>query len=46
MMMRMVLQRIGIGIVTLFVVSVIVFLATSILPGDVAQIILGQSATP
>ncbi len=46
MMMRMVLQRIGIGIVTLFVVSVIVFLMTSILPGDVAQIVLGQSATP
>ena len=46
MMMRMVLQRLGIGIVTLFVVSVIVFLITSILPGDVAQIILGQSATP
>ena len=46
MMTRMVLQRIGIGFVTLFVVSVIVFLATSILPGDVAQIILGQSATP
>lgn len=46
MMMRMVFQRLGIGIVTLFVVSVIVFLITSILPGDVAQIILGQSATP
>ena len=46
MMMRMVLQRLGIGIATLFVVSVIVFLITSILPGDVAQIILGQSATP
>jgi len=46
MMMRMVLQRLGIGIATLFVVSVIVFLITSILPGDVASIILGQSATP
>ena len=45
-MMRMVLQRLGIGIATLFVVSVIVFLITSILPGDVASIILGQSATP
>ncbi len=46
MMMRMVLQRLGIGVVTLFVVSVIVFVITSILPGDVAQIKLGQSATP
>ena len=46
MMKRMVLQRIAIGVATLVVVSVIVFIATSILPGDVAQIILGQSATP
>jgi peptide/nickel transport system permease protein len=46
MMMRMVWQRIGIGLATLWVVSVIVFIATSILPGDVAQIILGQGATP
>jgi peptide/nickel transport system permease protein len=46
MMMQMVLQRIAIGFGTLIVVSIIVFLATSILPGDVAQIILGQAATP
>ena len=46
MMMQMVLQRVAIGFGTLIVVSIIVFLATSILPGDVAQIILGQSATP
>lgn len=46
MMTQMVLQRIGIGFATIIVVSIIVFLATSILPGDVAQIILGQSATP
>ena len=46
MMTQMVLRRIAIGFATLIVVSVIVFLATSILPGDVAQIILGQSATP
>ena len=46
MMMQMVLRRIGIGIAVLFVVSIIVFIMTSILPGDVAQIILGQSATP
>ena len=46
MMMRMVWQRIGIGLATLWVVSVIVFIATSMLPGDVAQIVLGQAATP
>ncbi len=46
MMMQMALRRIWIGIATMFVVSVIVFIMTSILPGDVAQIVLGQSATP
>ncbi len=42
----MVLQRIGIGVITLLVVSVLVFAGTEILPGDVAEIVLGQSATP
>ncbi len=45
-MQRMVIQRILIGIVTLWVVSVLVFIGTSILPGDVAEIVLGQAATP
>ncbi len=45
-MQRMVFQRILIGFVTLWVVSVLVFLMTNALPGDVAQIVLGQSATP
>ncbi len=45
-MQRMVIQRILIGFVTLWVVSVLVFIMTSLLPGDVAQIVLGQSATP
>jgi len=42
----MVVQRILIGIATLWVVSVLVFAGTSILPGDVAAIVLGQAATP
>ncbi|MGU9957274.1 MAG: ABC transporter permease [Arenicellales bacterium WSBS_2016_MAG_OTU3] len=46
MMMQMVSRRIGIGFAVLIVVSIIVFIMTSILPGDVAQIVLGQSATP
>jgi len=45
-MQRMVFHRILIGIVTLWVVSVLVFVMTSLLPGDVAQIVLGQSTTP
>ena len=46
MMLQMALRRVWVGLATMFVVSVIVFIMTSILPGDVAQIVLGQSATP
>ncbi len=42
----MVLRRIGIGLVLIWVVSVLIFAVTQILPGDAAQIRLGQSATP
>jgi peptide/nickel transport system permease protein len=45
-MQTMVLQRFGIGFITLLVVSVLIFAGTEILPGDVAEIVLGQSATP
>ena len=45
-MRNLILKRIGVGIVTLWIVSVLIFLGTEILPGDVAEIILGQSATP
>ena len=34
------------GLLTLFVVSIIIFTAVNMLPGDFAQAILGQSATP
>ena len=44
--LRLVAQRILLGIVLLFAVSVLIFAGTQILPGDVAQAILGQSATP
>jgi peptide/nickel transport system permease protein len=43
---RLILTRIGLGILTLFVVSVVIFLLTQILPGDVASSVLGQNATP
>ena len=44
--LRMLVKRISLGILTLFVVSVIIFLGVSMLPGDAAQAILGQAATP
>ena len=46
MMFRMIMRRLGIGIVTLWVVSMLMFAGTEILPGDVAEIMLGQEATP
>jgi peptide/nickel transport system permease protein len=46
LLLRLILQRVGLGLLTLFVISIFIFLAAEILPGDVAQTILGQSATP
>ena len=43
---KMIAQRLALGVVTLFVVSLIIFLGTELLPGDFAQEILGQAATP
>lgn len=42
----MALRRVGQGIVILFVVSIIIFVATMLLPGSVANAILGRTATP
>jgi len=39
-------RRLALGVVLLLGVSVLIFAGTQILPGDVAQAILGQSATP
>ena len=44
-MWLMILRRIGVGIATMFAVSIIIFAGTRILPGDAAQIRLGQEAT-
>jgi peptide/nickel transport system permease protein len=46
MMRKAILRRTAAGIATLFLVSILVFIGTSVLPGDVAQILLGQMATP
>ena len=43
---RLVLARLGVAAVTLLIVSFVVFAATQMLPGDVAEILLGQAATP
>jgi peptide/nickel transport system permease protein len=45
-LLRLVLARVGLGVLTLVIVSAIVFAATELLPGDVAEALLGQSATP
>jgi peptide/nickel transport system permease protein len=42
----MVRRRIAIGVVTLFLVSVVVFVATQVLPGNAAYAVLGRSASP
>ncbi len=44
-MFGLIVRRLALGLLTLFVVSVLIFAGTEILPGDVAQAILGQSAT-
>src|SRR5437764_293001 len=41
-----VLRRIAAGIVTLFVVSILLFAGTNVLPGDVASAVLGRDSTP
>ncbi|BBR54147.1 ABC transporter permease [Pseudomonas guariconensis] len=39
-------RRLALGLLSLLAVSVIIFLAVGMLPGDVAQAMLGQAATP
>ncbi len=45
-MTKFLARRIVLGILTLFLVAVIVFAATQALPGNAAQAILGKTATP
>jgi peptide/nickel transport system permease protein len=45
-MLKLITQRLLYGMLTILVVSVLVFAGTEILPGDVATAILGQSALP
>ena len=45
-MLRLLSQRLLLGMVVMWVVSILVFVSTEILPGDVSQAVLGQGATP
>ena len=45
-MLKFVVRRFVLGLVTLWAASVLIFACTEILPGDVATAILGQSRTP
>ena len=44
--LSLVLKRIGLGVLTLLVISVLIFIGIELLPGDLAEEILGQNATP
>ncbi|TMD07886.1 MAG: ABC transporter permease [Chloroflexi bacterium] len=43
---RLVVSRLGGGVITLIIVSIVVFAATQILPGNAAYAVLGHNATP
>lgn len=45
-LLRLVFQRLLMGVLLLLAVSVLIFVGTQVLPGDVASSILGQQATP
>ena len=42
----LILKRWGASLITIFAISVIIFIGVELLPGDVAETVLGQSATP
>ena len=45
-MLNLILKRIGHTVLTLLAMSLVVFIGTNLLPGDVADALLGQAATP
>jgi peptide/nickel transport system permease protein len=44
--LKLVLNRLALGVLTLFAASVLIFVGTEILPGDLASAILQNTATP
>jgi peptide/nickel transport system permease protein len=45
-LVKFVVGRVLAGIATLFVVSILIFAATNVLPGNIAYVVLGRNATP
>lgn len=45
MLIRLLLKRTALGVLTLFLISLLIFFATNILPGDAARAILGQNVS-
>ncbi len=45
-LVKVVAQRLGLGVLVLFAVSLIIFLGVELLPGDLCEEIQGQAATP
>ena len=45
-LLRVVAQRFALGLLTLFIVSLVIASIVELLPGDITQAILGQTATP
>ena len=43
--LMLVLKRLGLGLITLLVISILIFFAVELLPGDIAEAVLGQGAT-
>ncbi|MBU8847911.1 MAG: ABC transporter permease, partial [Desulfobacterales bacterium] len=44
--LTLIFKRSGASLITVFVISVIIFIGVELLPGDVAETVLGQTATP
>jgi peptide/nickel transport system permease protein len=44
--LRTVLQRLALGLLTMFLTSLIIFMSLAMLPGGFAEAVLGQNATP
>lgn len=45
-MTRYIIQRVAISVITLFLASIVVFVAVRMLPGDPAQVLAGETADP
>ncbi|MFE1597722.1 ABC transporter permease [Methylobacterium sp. ID0610] len=46
LILRMLAGRVAVALITLLIAAIVIFFATALLPGDVAEILLGQAATP